>query len=335
MRRPIVTAALLSLVLSACASDRSEPEEEVLAEEVEPGIVVRTTRDADGNAVSTLADEVRNVVLASGRYGVLERRWEANVVDPLIEDFHEDLVFPPTLREMNQKLVTVWREVGGAAAEGLEPYDSPGCDYVPDTAESHCVQNCCATHDECYDDNDCGFTSWAPFVGTAECRQCNTDARQCVGRCAYDPPPCEESQCGCDQSACYDDDCEAGKDIYCAGNCNNGGAGPCRNPDPYPTEACIYANGATRLSLHGGAIPACVPWCENLGLGRASGWWYNEALWCCVCERAPDAPQPRETWPWLTKPWPYPIPSIHWREDGHWQPPFPPCQWYINYWLCG
>ncbi|MDC0714213.1 hypothetical protein POL68_37475 [Stigmatella sp. ncwal1] len=330
MRHTLVPVALLLLALSACATNTTE--NDTLVEEIEPSIVVRTTRDADGNALSILVEETRARVLANGRYTVAIRRWEANVADPEVQEFREDLMTPPTLPEMNERLVTAWRRVLAESAATDVAYDSPGCDLVPDSTESHCIQNCCAAHDQCYDQNDCSFTSWLPGAGSSECNACNTSVRQCVGACAFEPPPCENSACGCNQSQCYDDDCEAGTNLYCANNCNNPGAGPCRNPNPYPSEAC-----ATRLSLHGGAVVACVPWCENLGLGKASGWWFNETLWCCVCEREPNAPEPRETWPWLTKPWPYPIPDIHWRDDGHWQPSSGPCTWYApsGYWLCG
>jgi hypothetical protein len=350
MRRHVLHAALAALVLTAgCADDTEEPDSgpAVLAEEVMPGIVVQTTRTAEGDAVSTLIDEVRVEVLANARFTAADLTWYGAVIVPMARDHTDVLHEEPGLAELNAMLVTVWRDVVSDAAAGLAAYDAPGCTSIPDLTENNCRQNCCAEHDRCYYYGGCTSASWDPAWGEGwDCFMCNWEVAKCWGECTLDPPPCEETQCGCGKSSCFDVECPEGRaappgtqgnDFYCASDCNNGGASPCDNPpDDYPQDACVYADGATRLSMHGGAVVACVPWCENLGLGKASGWWWSETLFCCVCERA-GGYNPRDTWPWLTKPWPYPIPEIHYRGDGHPGSPFGPCEWYPpgGYWICG
>lgn len=334
----------LIIAAAACNAVDDRPATEpaggdTLAEEIMPGIVVRTTRTPDGNASSTLVDEVRDEVLANARYVAATRAWSAAVLIPAAGGRSDVLDRPPELAELDAMLVGAWKDAVRKAAETLTRYDEPGCDSIPDAIENHCRQNCCADHDKCYYDHDprCTSASWNPLAEGWDCFRCNLDVAGCWGRCAFKPPDCTQTQCGCDQSKCYDQSCEAGRQFYCASDCNNGGAGPCRNPpDDYPEDACVYADGATRLSLHGGAVVACVPWCENLGLGQASGWWWSETLFCCVCERAGGS-DGRTTWPWLVRSWPWPIPSIHYRGDGHFHPPIGECSWYEpgGYWTCG
>jgi hypothetical protein len=316
---------------------RAAADGDTLVQEITPGIVVRTTRTANGNATSTLVDEVRGEVLANARYTAVDLTWSGGVLIPMAASRTDVLDNAPELADLNTMLVQAWKDVVQRAAANLTRYDEAGCDSIPDAIESHCRQNCCADHDKCYWDRGCTAASWDPTAEGWDCFRCNWDVAKCWGTCSFDPPDCTQSQCGCNQSKCFDRNCEAGRQFYCASDCNNGGAGPCRNPpDDYPEDACVYADGATRLSLHGGAIVACVPWCENLGLGQASGWWWSETLFCCVCESA-GGYAPRTTWPWFTKPWPYPIPSIHYRGDGHFHPLIGECSWYEpgGYWTCG
>jgi RHS repeat-associated protein len=71
--------------------------------------------------------------------------------------------------------------------------DSPGCDlgrlgkYV-----TPCMLECCAQHDKCYDDNNCGMGSWLPCRWEPDdCTLCNMDATKCFISCGmsnYDDP---------------------------------------------------------------------------------------------------------------------------------------------------
>ena len=67
--------------------------------------------------------------------------------------------------------------------DGPEARDNPGCDWFPDT---RCTLRCCADHDRCYATNNCGASSWLPFVGSEACDNCNDVAVACIARaCAY------------------------------------------------------------------------------------------------------------------------------------------------------
>lgn len=98
--------------------------------------------------------------------------------------------------------------------------DNPGCDDVIDTA---CDLNCCATHDRCYDVNDCSAESWlltglTCLFGCAPtpCDGCNTAVTACIAE--------QESEAVCSDQfmidKCYDNqddyffDCPG--DFYCS-----------------------------------------------------------------------------------------------------------------------
>jgi len=59
--------------------------------------------------------------------------------------------------------------------------DSPGCDFIPDSWESACMLECCARHDECFDDNDCSWLSW--FCPWTDCGHCNLEVVGCMFQC--------------------------------------------------------------------------------------------------------------------------------------------------------
>lgn len=61
--------------------------------------------------------------------------------------------------------------------------DQPGCDGVPDEIEGLCLSECCEIHDACYAQWDCTAWSWLPYVGSAQCDECNDDVVDCFARC--------------------------------------------------------------------------------------------------------------------------------------------------------
>lgn len=64
--------------------------------------------------------------------------------------------------------------------------DSPGCDGVPDQTEIPCVLECCAQHDECYQEKDCTASSW--FCPLSPCVKCNAGAVICMVLNCITPP---------------------------------------------------------------------------------------------------------------------------------------------------
>lgn len=88
--------------------------------------------------------------------------------------------------------------------------DNPGCDWFPDTA---CTLGCCADHDACYALNDCGASSWIPFVGSDACKDCNAVAAACIElSCAgaidtFTEDNCYDARCG-ERYDCEDGTCD-------------------------------------------------------------------------------------------------------------------------------
>jgi RHS repeat-associated protein len=67
--------------------------------------------------------------------------------------------------------------------------DTAGCDTYFWRWESACELECCAKHDKCYDDNNCGSGSWPGAPESCGCDQnsacagCNKAAARCIGGC--------------------------------------------------------------------------------------------------------------------------------------------------------
>lgn len=61
--------------------------------------------------------------------------------------------------------------------------DNVGCDGVPDRYETPCRLECCATHDQCFDINNCSAFSWIPGLGSPECNQCNKQVKEDLKQC--------------------------------------------------------------------------------------------------------------------------------------------------------
>jgi len=164
--------------------------------------------------------------------------------------------------------------VGG----GLRP-DNPGCDMFPDT---RCTLRCCADHDRCYADNNCGFTSWLPLVGSDACNNCNSVAASCITTaCAFGlegdastdvcfdaacganytcPSPNEfdcfacPSPCSDTPTTCGNGSCDLTETVdNCASDCANGlGVNTCcmennncpsETPDECPGDCCCCGLG--------------------------------------------------------------------------------------------
>ena len=70
-----------------------------------------------------------------------------------------------------------------ASPNRIDPHglDAPGCDIIPDSWESACMLECCARHDQCYDEHGCSWLSW--FCPFGECGGCNRDVVSCFGDC--------------------------------------------------------------------------------------------------------------------------------------------------------
>ncbi|MHB8771507.1 MAG: hypothetical protein ACYC7J_10950 [Syntrophales bacterium] len=76
--------------------------------------------------------------------------------------------------------------------------DSPGCDWFPD---SQCTLGCCADHDKCYRDNNCGASSWVWGFGSDACENCNNIVYDCIGAA------CAGVTDSFTQNNCYDGRC--------------------------------------------------------------------------------------------------------------------------------
>jgi RHS repeat-associated protein len=63
--------------------------------------------------------------------------------------------------------------------------DAPACDGIPDGLEFPCLLECCARHDECFDEHTCTATSW--FCPFSRCGVCNIRVVVCVISCAFHP----------------------------------------------------------------------------------------------------------------------------------------------------
>jgi len=61
--------------------------------------------------------------------------------------------------------------------------DSAGCDNIPSFLETPCRLECCANHDECFDDNKCTAGSW--FKGSTKCNPCNQNVFDCFKKCSF------------------------------------------------------------------------------------------------------------------------------------------------------
>jgi len=182
--------------------------------------------------------------------------------------------------------------------------DSPGCDWFPDT---QCTLDCCAQHDSCYSDNNCGASSWLWGFGTEACDHCNDIAYDCIAAACigmtesflpnncfdaacnmhYDCPPDYDS-CTCEDicadsgvsvpSSCGDGSCTAGEDTTnCWNDCAFGIPAqlPCSSPDSEcaSDEQC----GGDAVCVDCLCVDLGIPEaCPPLFRTRATGDWLPE-----------------------------------------------------------
>lgn len=169
----------------------------------------------------------------------------------------EPVVFPdgmvPTLapQHLADATVRVYERVLRAAS-GVEPFDAPGCDGIPDSLETPCLSRCCADHDRCYAANGCSALSWCHLWGA--CRGCNIDVVACFATCDefnHSIPGCESWPCGCDQWECYD---AVTNQTYCSAN------GPCSTtPPPPPPPPGTPGTGTPGTGTPGSGTPGSRP----------------------------------------------------------------------------
>ena len=61
--------------------------------------------------------------------------------------------------------------------------DSAGCDNFPGFLETPCRLECCAKHDECYDNDKCTASSW--YKDEPKGNKCNKDVFDCFKKCGF------------------------------------------------------------------------------------------------------------------------------------------------------
>lgn len=113
--------------------------------------------------LETTVDGVR--VIFPGEGGVEEESTFTTPLDELPSDF-----------ATNRLAAYIVAQVYFDPESDVRP-DNPGCDWFPDT---RCTLRCCADHDRCFAANNCGASSWIPFVGSAACNNCNAVVWSCI-----------------------------------------------------------------------------------------------------------------------------------------------------------
>lgn len=139
--------------------------------------------------------------------------------------FSEPLDEVPSNHAVNMLATFIAGQLELDADASLRP-DSPGCDWFPDT---QCTLGCCADHDECYDTNGCGASSWLLVGTSAACINCNGIAEVCILRAcsgvdsSRSDDRCYDNRChqfyDCGSATC---ECTKPCDSVSPSNCGNG-----------------------------------------------------------------------------------------------------------------
>ena len=206
-----LAVSLLLVVASGCSMEERRTGEE----HIFPGAVAVVVDPGDGAWEVTLLDEHRVKVLLIAKWN--PTKWYFQYTFPSgITGKIPRLTLPADTTDFanvvyefhTNAMINIKARMRGEVA-----FDDPGCDNYPDTV---CTTQCCATHDVCFELNDCNAWSWLPFVGSEECDNCNSDVAGCLGS-ALNGCDCEMQACGCDMHTCFDDDTGA---YWCAQSCN-------------------------------------------------------------------------------------------------------------------
>lgn len=107
--------------------------------------------------------------------------------DPILSKFqHKNkFYFVVPLFKLSPLRLIPYIYVRNNPVKGIDPEgtDEPGCDWIPNILETMCIRRCCNVHDDCYAKNECSAYSWLNNCGTPDCKKCNSDAVDCMGRC--------------------------------------------------------------------------------------------------------------------------------------------------------
>lgn len=250
-----VGALLATLGLASCNAEQPASGESVATDAEEASLVV----DYGELAVATYelpGGDLRSDVLdAAGEVVFVLYYWADKKTvsywapEGTPVDFEEGMVPEANARSINEAAHHVYERVLRAAS-GVEPFDAPGCDGVPDDAETPCLSRCCAEHDRCFAANGCTALSWCHLWGA--CRNCNVNVVACFIVCDdfdHNQPDCSTWPCGCNQWECYD---AATNQTYCANtNCAAAPVPPVTPP--------------------GGPVPPGVVPGGSVGLGNGHG----------------------------------------------------------------
>jgi hypothetical protein len=278
----LVVLAVLALTLGSCGGGGSSGGDEdtsfsaggvTLNTSLESTSTSKTVTvtDENGDTVLTLVVTTTGVTMSAPGQAT-ESMTFRTALDALPTDY--------TARRMAIFAAGPMATATSASTSASIRQDSPGCDWFPDT---QCTLGCCADHDECYDLNNCGASSWLWGFGTDACDNCNDVVYDCIAaacagvtesftedncydaRCnaRYDCPP-DYNNCTCEDACanagvpttCGNGQCETGETLdNCFLDCGMGTSQsaccvanndcPSETPTTCPGACCCCGIGYT------------------------------------------------------------------------------------------